>query len=219
MFLRPCLFNFLTESGGIQTLERPPNPNAWDFLSAIYLERRTFEIAATAHIDGGLSCLSGRTFAIRSEIVQNQRFVDEFRGEKWLGVLSLVAADDDNFITRYLVNNGWKIAVQFDKGAELTTTLENNPKFLAQCIRWRRTTWRSNFTSLFLECVIWRYADNQDPEVSEGDADIPTVSSRTLHMLFIFPASTLRLWSWTQSLGISFIVRLKQPGHCPTSQA
>ena len=128
----------------------------WDFLCAIYLERRTFEVAATAHIDGGIGCLSGRTCAIRTGIIQNQRFIDEFRDEKWLGVISLVAADDDNFITRFLVNNGWKIAIQFAKEAELTTTLENNPKFLAQCIRWRRTTWRSNFTSLFIERVVWR---------------------------------------------------------------
>lgn len=146
----------LTGSGGLQTLERPSNPNFWDFLSAAYLHRRTFEVAATAHIDGGISCLSGRTFGIRTEIVQNQRFIDEFRNEKWLGLFPLVAADDDNFVTRYLVNHGWKIAIQFAKGAKLTTTLENNPKFISQCVRWRRTTWRSNFTSLFIEGVVWR---------------------------------------------------------------
>jgi len=146
----------LTLIGGLQTLERPSDPNFWDFLSAIYLERRTFEVAATTHIDGGTSCLSGRTFAIRTSIVQDQRFIDEFKDETWLCGLSLVAADDDNFVTRFLVNHGWKITFQFAKEAQLTTTLENNWKFIQQCIRWRRTTWRSNFTSLFLERVIWR---------------------------------------------------------------
>ncbi|KAL8724884.1 MAG: hypothetical protein Q9166_007688 [cf. Caloplaca sp. 2 TL-2023] len=107
-------------------------------------------------MDGGLGCLSGRTFAIRTDIIQNNDFIEKFRHEKWLGVLPLVAADDDNFVTRYLVNNGWRIGIQSAKEAELTTTLEDNHKFLAQCVRWRRTTWRSNFTSLFIEGVIWR---------------------------------------------------------------
>ena len=120
------------------------------------MERRTFEVAATSNIDGGSGCLSGRTFTIRTSIVQSQRFIEDFTHEKFLGWISLVAADDDNFVTRYLVNHGWKTVYQFAKEAELFTTLENNPKFLGQCVRWRRTTWRSNFTSLFVERVIWR---------------------------------------------------------------
>lgn len=144
------------KSGGLQLLERPSNPNYWDFLSGVYLHRREFEVAATSHMDGGIGCLSGRTCGIRTEIVQTQYFLDEFKNEKWLGMIPLVAADDDNFVTRYLVNLGWKIAVQHDEGGMLTTTLENNPKFLEQCIRWRRTTWRSNLTSLVFDRVIWR---------------------------------------------------------------
>lgn len=107
-------------------------------------------------MDGGLGCLSGRTFGIRTSIIQNESFVEGFTDEKWLGVVPLVAADDDNFLTRYLVNHGWKIAFQCVKEAELSTTLENNAKFLSQCVRWRRTTWRSNFTSLFVDRVIWQ---------------------------------------------------------------
>ncbi|KAI4111198.1 MAG: hypothetical protein LQ339_000659 [Xanthoria mediterranea] len=142
-------------AGGLQTLERKLHPNCWDFLGAIYLERRKFELAATNTIDGGVGCLSGRTFAIRTGIIQNEQFCNGFREERWLASLPLVAADDDNFVTRYLVNHGWGIAVQLIKEAELTTTLENNPKFLAQCVRWRRTTWRSNFTSLFVDRLVW----------------------------------------------------------------
>ncbi|KAL8991587.1 MAG: hypothetical protein Q9169_007831 [Polycauliona sp. 2 TL-2023] len=141
--------------GGLQTLERKSQPNLWDFLGVIYLERRKFELAATTTMDGGAGCLSGRTFAIRTGIIQNEQFVNEYRGERWLGFLSLMAADDDNFVTRYLVNRGWQIAFQLTKEAELTTTLEGNSKFLAQCVRWRRTTWRSNFTSLFVDGVVW----------------------------------------------------------------
>lgn len=136
--------------------ERPSNPNVWDFLGACYLERWNFDIAATSHIDGGISCLSGRTQAIRTSIIQDPKFIEDFHGEKWLGRISLLAADDDNFITRYLVNHRWKIAIQGAPEAALTTTLESDSGFFGQCIRWYRTTWRSNFTSLFVDKVIWR---------------------------------------------------------------
>ncbi|KAL8685540.1 MAG: hypothetical protein Q9224_005776, partial [Gallowayella concinna] len=85
---------------GRQVLERKQDPNMWDFLSAIYLERRIFEMSASAKIDGGLGCLSGRSFGIRTSIIQDQNFIHEFKNEKWLGVLPLIAADDDNFVTR-----------------------------------------------------------------------------------------------------------------------
>ena len=135
--------------------ERPANPNFWDFLGAAYLERWNFEIAATSHVDGGVACLSGRTCAIRTSIIQSQTFIDEFAGEKWLGCIDLIAADDDNFITRYMVNHNWNVAIQGAPEAALTTTLESDSKFLGQCIRWYRTTWRSNFTSLFIDRNIW----------------------------------------------------------------
>jgi len=121
-----------------------------------YLERWNFEISATAHIDGGISCLSGRTSAVRTSIVQDSTFTEHFSDEKWLGNISLLAADDDNCITRWLVNHNWQIKIQCAPEAKLTTTLEGNSKYLGQCVRWYRTTWRSNFTSLFLDRVIWK---------------------------------------------------------------
>ena len=147
----------LTALGAANLPERPANPNVWEFLGACYLERWNATVAATYHVDGGVACLSGRTFAMRTSILQSQRFIDEYRGEKWLGRIDLLAADDDNFTTRYLVNHGWKIAIQAAPEASLTTTLEPNTKFIGQCIRWSRTTWRSNSTSLFVDRVIWRY--------------------------------------------------------------
>ena len=136
--------------------ERPANPNFWDFLGACYLERWNFEIAATSHIDRGVACLSGRRCAIRTSIVQSPNFIDEFSNEKWLGRIDLLAADDDNFITRFIVNHGWKAAIQGAPEAALTTAIESDSAFVGQCIRWFRTTWRSNFTSLFIDRVVWR---------------------------------------------------------------
>lgn len=59
-------------------------------------------------------------------------------------------------MTRWLVNHNWKVKIQSAPEAQLTTTLESNSKFLEQCVRWYRTTWRSNITSLFVDRVIWR---------------------------------------------------------------
>ncbi|KAL9610129.1 MAG: hypothetical protein Q9167_005149 [Letrouitia subvulpina] len=143
--------------GPFQSLERPKNPNAWDFLSAGYLERWNFGIAATSHIDGGIQCLSGRTQAVRIEILQQEAFLDAFANETWFfGKISLTKADDDNCLTRWLVNHGWKIKIQCAPESRLTTTLERSSAFLGQCIRWYRTTWRSNITSMLVDRTIWR---------------------------------------------------------------
>ncbi|KAI9792143.1 MAG: hypothetical protein M1833_001257 [Piccolia ochrophora] len=141
--------------GTCQRLRRPERPNVWSFLGALYLERRNFEISATTHIDGGISCLSGRTVAYRTHILQDPAFTYGFTHEYWLQSYQL-NADDDNFITRWLVSHGWKTYVQYHKEAELRTTLEDNTKFLKQCLRWSRSNWRSNMSSMFMERHIWR---------------------------------------------------------------
>lgn len=64
--------------------------------------------------------------------------------------------DDDNFITRWMVNHGWQIAIQNTPGARIETTLGEYPKFLYQCVRWVRSTWRSNLTSLLVDRTVWR---------------------------------------------------------------
>ncbi|KAI6708825.1 hypothetical protein PZA11_005887 [Diplocarpon coronariae] len=121
----------------------------WNWLGVAYIERRNFEISATHGIDGGTSCMSGRTCAFRSEILQSPMFLDGFKTERW-GQYQL-NADDDNFVTRWLVSNRWKTWIQYNPQCEIETTLENNPKFLYQCSRWARSNWRSNYTSMFIE--------------------------------------------------------------------
>ncbi|KAH0565105.1 hypothetical protein GP486_001505 [Trichoglossum hirsutum] len=141
--------------GTCQRLRRAEHPSIWGFLGALYLERRNFEISATTHLDGGVSCLSGRTVAYRTHILQDPEFTYGFTHEYWLGKYQL-NTDDDNFITRWMVSHGWKTYVQYCREAELQTTLEDNPKFLKQCLRWSRSNWRSNLTSMFREGHIWR---------------------------------------------------------------
>ncbi|KAK4243088.1 Hyaluronan synthase [Corynascus novoguineensis] len=119
--------------GGVGTCQRVKRvvdgdavTRIFNWLGAAYIERRNFEISATHNVDGGTSCMSGRTGAYRTEILKNSSFLGNFKNERW-GRYTL-NADDDNFITRWL----------YERECEIETTLENNTKFLYQ----------SNWTSL-----------------------------------------------------------------------
>jgi hypothetical protein len=142
--------------GGVGTCQRvkrirtgPISTRIFNWLGAAYIERRNFEISATHNIDGGTSCMSGRTGAYRSEILKSHDFLEGFMTETW-GRWTL-NADDDNFITRWLVSHQWKTWIQYEQECELETTLEDGMKFLYQCSRWARSNWRSNFTSMCRE--------------------------------------------------------------------
>ncbi|OJJ48071.1 hypothetical protein ASPZODRAFT_1507223 [Penicilliopsis zonata CBS 506.65] len=145
--------------GTCQRLRRAFDPSfsqrIWGFLGALYLERRNFDCAATTHIDGGLPCLSGRTVAYRTKIIQEEGFTNAFTNEEWWWGKYQLNADDDNFITRWMVSHGWETYMQYHPEAEILTTLEDNSKFLKQCARWSRSNWRSNLTSMFHEKHIW----------------------------------------------------------------
>ncbi|KAF2765462.1 hypothetical protein EJ03DRAFT_345664 [Teratosphaeria nubilosa] len=144
------------EIGGVgtsQRLKRSGSMSVWSFLGAAYLERRNFDCSACLHIDGGLPCLSGRTAAYRSSILQDDAFTHGFTHEEWR--TCQLNADDDNFITRWMYSHDWRIAMQYHKEAEVQTTLENGPKYLSQCLRWVRSNWRSNLTSMFVERHYW----------------------------------------------------------------
>ncbi|KAK8121502.1 glycosyltransferase family 2 [Apiospora kogelbergensis] len=76
-------------------------------------------------------------------------FLHDFQTERWRKYS--LNADDDNFVTRWLVNYKWKTWIQHEEGCEIETTLEYGKKYLCQCSRWARSNWRSNWTSLVNE--------------------------------------------------------------------
>jgi len=105
--------------GTSQRLKRSADMSIWSFLGAAYLERRNFDCSACLHIDGGLPCLSGRTVAYRSSILQDEAFIFGFTNEEWR--TCQLNADDDNFITRWKIAmqyHNWKIAMQYHKEAD-----------------------------------------------------------------------------------------------------
>ncbi|KAF9938031.1 hypothetical protein BGZ65_000559 [Modicella reniformis] len=127
----------------------------WEVLAGFRLTIRNIEIAASTHIDGGVCCLSGRTAAYRTCILQDPQFQYEFTHDFWLGKYPLNSGDD-KFLTRWMVYYGWNTYVQICKEAELLSTFKNNWRFVKQVLRWTRNTWRSDFRSLFTERVIWK---------------------------------------------------------------
>ncbi|RYP19226.1 hypothetical protein DL767_009694 [Monosporascus sp. MG133] len=143
--------------GTCQRVRREPDGSLstkiFNWLGAAYIERRNFEISATHNIDGGTSCMSGRTGAYRSEILTSHDFLEGFKTERWRDYI--LNADDDNFVTRWLVSHQWLTWIQYERECEIETTLENGIKFLYQCSRWARSNWRSNWTSIAREKYVW----------------------------------------------------------------
>ncbi|KAK3392692.1 glycosyltransferase like family 2-domain-containing protein, partial [Podospora didyma] len=145
---------------------RLPNLNPWrrlwNVFGALYLERHNFEIRASNAIDGGVFVVSARTCAMRTEILQHPEYLPRYQREMFFfekfGPLN---PDDDNYNTRFVVRHGWQVKIQYTPESEVETTVGvANPvhkKFLSQCQRWARTTWRSNSCSLFTDRSIWEY--------------------------------------------------------------
>ncbi|KAK3497202.1 nucleotide-diphospho-sugar transferase [Neurospora hispaniola] len=132
----------------------------WNMLGCLYLDRHNFEIRATNAIDGGVFVVSGRTVGIRTCILEDKQFQAGYLHEMFFfGLLGPLNPDDDNYIARYMVTNGWKLRIQYTKDAEIETTVgvgePVHTKFLGQCRRWARSTWRSNTSSLFTEGTVW----------------------------------------------------------------
>ncbi|CAB9519933.1 Glycosyl transferase family 2 [Seminavis robusta] len=129
-------------------------PTVWEVIADFRLTMRMIETSATTFVDGGMSCLSGRTAVYRTEILQDPNFEREFVNEKWLGKYALHSGDD-KFITRWLVKNNWKMQMQNHKDATLLTTFKPDRMFIKQVLRWTRNTWRSDMRSVFVDKKIW----------------------------------------------------------------
>jgi hypothetical protein len=102
----------------------PTTPNV-KVIADFRLTMRMIETSATTFVDGGMSCISGRTAIYRTEILTDPKFQHEFQNETWLGKYGLHSGDD-KFITRWLVKNQWNMRMQNHKDCCLQTTFKND---------------------------------------------------------------------------------------------
>ncbi|KAI5359098.1 putative nucleotide-diphospho-sugar transferase [Septoria linicola] len=146
--------------GTSQRLKRPENMSGYIFLGFCYLERRNFDCSACLNIDGGLPCLSGRTVAYRSDILQDEAFTHGFTHETWRK--NQLNADDDNFITRWLYSHGWKIKMQYHKEFNACAGYAATGVAISRVYSWSATTGTLNhgahiLTYLFTFLILWTY--------------------------------------------------------------
>ncbi|KAH8775314.1 glycosyltransferase like family 2-domain-containing protein [Diaporthe sp. PMI_573] len=122
----------------------------WNFIGCLYLERHNFECRAQNAISGGVFVISGRTNVVRTAIVQDLNFRIGYTDERFfLNKLGPLAADDDNFIVRWVLKQGGGVKFQYDENARIDIApIGEFPRFFSQCLRWARTTWRSNPAAL-----------------------------------------------------------------------
>ncbi|KAH6620313.1 hypothetical protein C7974DRAFT_435709 [Boeremia exigua] len=128
----------------------------WNVMGGVYLIRHNFEIRSCNAADGGVFCVSGRSSLIRRAILTPE-FQHAFTHEYVLGC-GPVQADDDNFITRWVLRHGWAVKMQCQREATMSTALGAYPrefKFPAQCRRWSRSTFRQNPIALLVDRDIW----------------------------------------------------------------
>ncbi|KAF2856739.1 glycosyltransferase family 2 protein [Plenodomus tracheiphilus IPT5] len=151
-----------TEVGFFTNLWSKYQAGFWNAMGGLYLVRHNFEIRATNAADGGVFCVSGRSSFIRTSIVNHAKFADAFTNEFILRFgdhfpgWGPVTADDDNFITRWVINQGWNVKIQSSKEATMTTVLGRYPlKFPAQAFRWSRSTFRQNPIALAVDRTVW----------------------------------------------------------------
>ncbi|OJD23120.1 hypothetical protein ACJ73_05525 [Blastomyces percursus] len=130
-------------------------------------------------MDGGVPCLSSRTLILCTMMVKDTAFGRYFLNEEWFWMP--LSADDDNSITRWIIN-GWKMYFQSHPGAEVQTTLECDLKLLKQCIRWFQSNWRRNLRR-FLEWATWRIL----PPLQHSQSHSPVRQQRYVHYM---PPST-----------------------------
>jgi cellulose synthase/poly-beta-1,6-N-acetylglucosamine synthase-like glycosyltransferase len=160
--LLSCFENASNGGGGVlQKAYIPPSTprNMWQFLAAIRLEKRMVRIAANNYVDGGMSCLSGRTVAYRAAILKTDAFMHAFTHDFWINRY-LLDSGDDVFITHWLFRKGWRVRLQTEPAATIGTTVERSAKYLKQSLRWSRNSKRSQFRCLLLRPWMWRQVSN-----------------------------------------------------------
>jgi cellulose synthase/poly-beta-1,6-N-acetylglucosamine synthase-like glycosyltransferase len=127
-------------------------PTLWERLADIYLDSRyADEVPATTLLGRAVSCLSGRTAAYRTKLLQSLR--EPFLNETFMGTHCM--SGDDKRYTSLVLQNGYHTWNQLD--ARVYSTFKPDFKgFQKQRIRWSRNSFRSDLRALW-QGWVWRY--------------------------------------------------------------
>lgn len=131
-----------------------------NLVGCLYLERHNFEITGQNALDDGVLVVSARTCAIRASVILNEDFMTKYVDERFFfNMFGPLNSDDDNFVTRYILQQGYKIKFQNDPYNAICTDIGISGfwKIHGQLIRWARSQWRSNPASLFTEGLSWKH--------------------------------------------------------------
>lgn len=94
----------------------------WNFVGWLYVQRHNFESRAQNTIKGEVFAIAGRANVVRTAIIQdpNFRIGYMFTNERFfLNKYGPLAADDDNFIVRWVLKQGGGIRWQHDNDARI----------------------------------------------------------------------------------------------------
>ncbi|KAI7785577.1 capsule polysaccharide synthase [Diaporthe eres] len=106
-----------------------------NFLACTYLCRHNFQIRSEPYLDGGVFVVSSRTFALRTSILRSDRFRGGFTDEHYLfGLRGPINSDDDNYVTRWMLRNEWKVRIQCTPEAEILTPLGDPATFFGKIV-------------------------------------------------------------------------------------
>lgn len=122
------------------------------------LARRNQSQASMNYLDRGMTCLSGRTAAYLSDILQSPTFLQSFTRDFWPGIY-LLDAGDNTFCTRWLISKGWQIQIHTASEAEIYTVVLASSLFLTQVLRWARNSKGSSVRCLLGIPEIWRFVE------------------------------------------------------------
>lgn len=127
-------------------------PTLWERLADIYLDiRYADEVPATTRWGRAVSCLSGRTAAYRTRLLQSMR--DAFLSETFNGRPCM--SGDDKRYTCLVLQRGYATWNQLD--AQVYSTFKPDFRgFLKQRIRWSRNSFRSDLRAL-AQGWVWRH--------------------------------------------------------------
>lgn len=127
-------------------------PTVWERIADIYLDiRYADEVPATTRWGRAVSCLSGRTAAYRTRLLQSMRAA--FLSETFLGTPCM--SGDDKRYTCLTLQRGYRTWNQLN--ARVYSTFKPNFRgFVNQRIRWSRNSFRSDLRALW-QGWVWRH--------------------------------------------------------------